>query len=219
MRLIGMLDSPYVRRVAIALESLHVPFTHEAVSVFSTFDQFQGINPVVKAPTLVCDDGEILMDSSLILQFVEATAARGKSLWPSDPVELQHEFRAVSLALAACEKSVQIVYERNLRPKEAQHEPWVTRVTGQLLAAYAGLEREVQRRPAAFSVSHRHAAISAAVAWQFTQSLLAAVVPASNHLGLVKLSERLEQTAEFQKYPPIGPGVQAASNSLQARRA
>src|SRR6185295_16061341 len=100
-----------------------------------------------------------------------------------------------------------IVYERNLRPKEAQHEPWVTRVTGQLLAAYAGLEREIQRRPAAFSVSHRQAAISAAVAWQFTQSLLAAVVPTSNHLGLVKLSERLEQTAEFQKYPPVGPGV------------
>ena len=66
MRLIGMLDSPYVRRVAIALESLQVPFAHEAVSVFSTFDKFQGINPVVKAPTLVCDDGEILMDSSLI---------------------------------------------------------------------------------------------------------------------------------------------------------
>jgi glutathione S-transferase len=203
MRLIGMLDSPYVRRVAIALESLHVPFAHEAVSVFSTFEQFQGINPVVKAPTLVCDDGEILMDSSLILQFVEATAARGKSLWPSDPVELQHEFRAVGLALAACEKSVQIVYERNLRPKEAQHEPWVTRVTGQLLAAYAGLEREVQRRPAAFSVSHT----------------LAAVVPASNYPGLVRLSERLEQTVEFRKYPPVGPGVQAASNSLQARRA
>ena len=144
MQLIGMLDSPYVRRVAISLEILGVPFKHEAVSVFSTFERFQSINPVVKAPTLVCEDGEILMDSSLILQFVEATAARGRSLWSSDPVELQHQFRAVSLALAACEKSVQIVYERNLRPKEAQYEPWMGRVSGQLLAAYAALEHEVQ---------------------------------------------------------------------------
>ncbi len=70
MRLIGMLDSPYVRRVAISLEFLGVAFTHEAVSVFSTFEQFQRINPVVKAPTLVCDNGDVLMDSSLILQFV-----------------------------------------------------------------------------------------------------------------------------------------------------
>jgi glutathione S-transferase len=208
-----MLDSPYVRRVAISLECLCVPFAHEAVSVFSTFEKFQGINPVVKAPTLICDDSEILMDSALILQFVEATATMGKSLWPTDPAELQHEFRTVGLALAACEKSVQIVYERNLRPKVAQHEPWVTRVSGQLLAAYAGLEREILQRPAAFSVSHGHAAISAAVAWQFTQSLLAAIVPASNYPGLVELSERLEQTAEFRKYPPLGPGVQAAGNS------
>lgn len=207
MQLIGMLDSPYVRRVAISLEILGVPFKHEAVSVFNTFETFRSINPVVKAPTLVCEDGEILMDSSLILQFVEATAARGRSLWSSDPLELQHEFRAVSLALAACEKSVQIVYERNLRPKEAQYEPWMTRVTGQLLAAYAALEHEVQLRPALFSAPHNQPSITAAVVWQFTQSMLASVVPASNHRGLVNLSERLEQTSEFQKYPPVGPGV------------
>ena len=218
MRLIGMLDSPYVRRVAISLEFLGVPFEHEAVSVFSTFEKFQRINPVVKAPTLLCDDGEVLMDSSLILQFVEATAARSRSLWPADPVELQHDFRAVALALAACEKSVQILYERNLRPEEVQYEPWLARLTGQLLAAYGGLEREVWRRQAAFSVSLGQASISAAVAWQLTQSLLASVVPASNYPGLVGLSARLERTPEFRKYPPVGPGVPAVDDSLQARR-
>jgi glutathione S-transferase len=207
MRLIGMLDSPYVRRVAISLAVLDLPFTHESVSVFSTFDTFHAINPVVKAPTLVCADGEVIMDSSLILQFVEATARRGRSLWSSDRVELQHEFRAVSLALAACEKSVQIVYERNLRPKESQYEPWVARVTGQLLAAYGALEREVIGRPETFSGALNQAAISAAVAWQFTQSMLASAVPAANYPGLVALSERLEQSAPFRAYPPDGPGV------------
>lgn len=208
MRLIGMLDSPYVRRVAICLEHLGVPFEHEAVSVFSTFEKFQDINPVVKAPTLVCDDGEVMMDSSLILQFVEMTT--GRSLWPEDTSELQHDFRAVSLALAACEKSVQTVYERNLRPREAQHEPWLERVRGQLLAAYAGLEQEVSRRASAFS-QPGNASITAAVAWQFTQSMLSAIVPADQHPALSSLSARLEQTPEFLKYPPLGPGVQAAS--------
>lgn len=212
MRLIGMLDSPYVRRVAISLECLGIPFEHEAVSVFSTFEKFRSINPVVKAPTLLCDDGEVLMDSSLILQFIEATAAHGRSLWPRDPAALQHEFRAVGLALAACEKSVQIVYERNLRPPEAQYQPWLQRVTGQLLAAYAGLESEVQHRPAAFLALHSQAAISAAVAWQFTQSMLASIVPAGYHPALAGLSQRLEQTREFRKYPPDGPGVPTAGN-------
>ena len=210
MRLIGMLDSPYVRRVAVSLDFLGVPFRHESVSVFSTFEQFKAINPVVKAPTLVCDDGEALMDSSLILQYVEAVRPNLESLWPKDPVEYQHDLRAVGLALAACEKSVQIVYERNLRPAAAQHEPWIARVTGQLLAAYGALEQELQRREEAFRIPRSQASITSAVAWQFTQSMIASVVPASDHPGLVKLSKRMEQTPQFLKYPPDGPGVQQA---------
>ncbi len=58
MQLIGMLDSPYVRRVAISLQLLGLHFEHRSVSVFSTFAQFQKINPVVKAPSLICDDGK-----------------------------------------------------------------------------------------------------------------------------------------------------------------
>ena len=210
MKLVGMLDSPYVRRVAIALESVGVPFEHEAVSVFSTFDRFQRINPVVKAPTLVCDDGEVVMDSSLILELVEATKTGGRSLWPSNPLELQHAFRAVSLALAACEKSVQTVYEVNLRPASARYEPWLARVRGQLLAAYGGLEREIGERKKVFAGA-THASIAAAVAWQFTQSELAAIVPAAKHPLLVELSQRMESLPQFRKYPPVGPGVQAAN--------
>ena len=210
MQLIGMLDSPYVRRTAISLECLGLPFAHQPVSVFSTFDQFRGINPVVKAPTLVCDDGEVLMDSSLILMYAEARS--GKSLWPKDAIELQHDLRAVGLALAACEKSVQIVYERNLRPQAFQYAPWLARVTGQLRAAYAGLEQDVGRRRAVFVGPLHQAAITAAVAWQFTQSLLAEVVAAAEHPALVELSARLEKTPEFLKYPPTGPGVVAPAN-------
>ena len=200
MRLIGMLDSPYVRRTAISLRTLGIPFAHEAVSVFSTFDRFRAINPVVKAPTLVCDDGETIMDSSLILQFAEATMVRGRSLWPADPAQYQHDMRAVSLALAACEKSVQIVYERNLRPPERQHEPWVVRVTGQLLAAYAGLEAEVVRRPAAFAPD-RQAGITAAVAWSFTQDLLPGAIDATRCPRLAALAAHAEQLPLFQSLP------------------
>lgn len=207
MKLIGMLDSPYVRRVAISFEMLQVQFEHEAISVFTTFEKFQSINPVVKAPTLVCDDGEIIMDSSLILQFVEETLAAPRTLWSKSSGNIQHEFRAVSLALAACEKSVQIVYERNLRPASAQYEPWIRRVTGQLLAAYAALEQEIKSRPLLFEGTHKQAVITAAVAWQFTQSMLAELVAAEQHPELVALSERMEALPEFIKYPPSGPGV------------
>ena len=82
MQLIGMLDSPYVRRAAITLRLLGLAFEHRPISVFRQFDEFAAINPVVKAPSLVCDDGEVLMDSSLIIEHAERLAAPRASLVP-----------------------------------------------------------------------------------------------------------------------------------------
>jgi glutathione S-transferase len=207
MRLIGMLDSPYVRRVAISFDFLAVPFVHESVSVFSTFEQFQRINPVVKAPSLVCGNGDVLMDSSLILQFVEAAHADGDSLWSRDAATLQREMRAVSLALAACDKSVQMVYERNLRPASAQYEPWMDRVRGQVLAAYTALDQELGAHAEVYALPRSQACITTAVVWQFTQSMLAAVVPTEQFPNIEELSVRMEETSNFLRYPPTGPGV------------
>jgi len=206
MRLIGMLDSPYVRRVAISLDLLGVPFTHEPVSVFSTFEHFQRINPVVKAPSLVCDNGDVLMDSSLILQFVEAVTA-SDSLWSRDAAVLQREMRCVGLALAACEKSVQSMYERNLRPKAAQHEPWLHRLRGQMLAAYTALESEIAAHPRCYAANRSQACVTTAVVWQFTQSVLADVVPAKEHPAIDALAGRMEATPSFLRFPPVGPGI------------
>jgi glutathione S-transferase/catechol 2,3-dioxygenase-like lactoylglutathione lyase family enzyme len=219
MRLIGMLDSPYVRRVAVSLACLDVPFEHEAVSVISTFEQFQRINPVVKAPTLVCDDGEVLMDSSLILQFVEATCTQGRSLWPESGPEFQHDMRAVSLALAACEKGVQTIYERKLRPPAKQHEPWLERVQTQLQAALQALEQEVQHRPQAFGKGFSQASITAAIAWQFLHGMQAEALPASTYPALAALAARLEATDAFKRFPPVGPGVKPPEQPAPASAA
>lgn len=201
MQLIGMLDSPYVRRVAISLQLLGLPFEHQSLSVFRTFAQFQKLNPVVKAPTLICDDGEVLMDSTLILEYAQALA-QPRSLMPTSVPALRHELRTIGLALAACEKSVQIVYERGVRPPEKLHQPWVSRITGQLLAAYGELEREVaQRPPAAISAGMSQAGVTIAVVWHFTQQVHPEVVPARDHPSLVAFSALAEALPEFRAAP------------------
>ena len=202
MQLIGMLDSPYVRRVAVSLQLLGLPFEHRPVSVFRTFDEFHAINPVVKAPTLVCDDATVLMDSTLILEYAESLAAPGKSLMPADAAARRRALRLIGLALAACEKSVQIVYERNLRPPEKLHQPWVARVTGQLLAAYGALEAEFTRAPLAAPDRHiDQAGISSAVAWHFTQMMLPEVVRAADYPALLQYCASAERLPAFAAAP------------------
>jgi glutathione S-transferase len=202
MQLIGMLDSPYVRRVAVSLQLLGLRFEHQPVSVFSTFAQFQRINPVVKAPSLVCDDGVVLMDSTLILQYAEAIATPRASLMPRGMAELKRSLRITGLALAACEKSVQIVYEHELRPSEKLHQPWVSRVTGQLLAAYGALEAELTHQPLVASrAGVDQAGVSTAIAWHFTQQMLPQVVVAANYPALQAFSRQAEALPEFVAAP------------------
>ena len=196
MQLIGMLDSPYVRRVAVSLKVLGVPFDLDQVSVFRHFDKFSAINPVVKAPSFVTDDGVVLMDSSLILEHIAHIAPR--SLMPADRAGHERALRQVGLALAACEKSVSIFYERNLRPAEKQHQPWLDRVHGQLLAAYGALEREVS--PDWFTGEDLlQPQITCAVAWRFTQHVVSELVPAAQFPRLSVLSARAEKLPAFRE--------------------
>lgn len=206
MKLVGMLDSPYVRRVAISLQLLELSFEHQSLSVFRTFEEFRAINPVVKAPTLVYDDGEVLMDSALILEYAEAMA-RPRTLLPPSLPELRRELRLVGLALVACEKSVQIVYERGLRPPEKRHEPWIERVAGQLHAAYDAIEVELARRPIlATRTAIGQSGVSVAVAWQFTQLATAGVVDPAYYPRIAAFSSEAESLPEFRA-APYGDGT------------
>jgi glutathione S-transferase len=202
MRLIGMLDSPYVRRVAVSLKFMRLPFEHEPVSVFRHYDAFAAINPVVKAPTLVTDDGTVLMDSALILEYLDRLAAPDQRLAPSGPMDFVRAQRIVGLTLAANEKTVQLVYETTLRPPEKQHQPWIDRVLGQLLAAYRLLEAEIgSGRSWIIGDRPFQADISTAVAWRFTQFVLPDRVAEADFPMLARFSRRAEALPEFLSTP------------------
>ena len=192
MQLIGMLDSPYVRRVAISLKRLNIPFEHRSLSVFRDFEAFSRINPIVKAPTLVTDDGIVLVDSTLILQYIEGISAT--SLMPETAQALQ----SIGLALMACDKTVQIIYERTLRPTEKQHQPWLERVAKQLHAAYAQLE---QTADVLTCNPPMQPDITIAVAWRFTQLYTADVITPEKFPKLAAFSADAEALPEFTSTP------------------
>jgi glutathione S-transferase len=199
MKLIGMLDSPYVRRAAISAKCLGITLEHQSVSVFRHFEQFQQINPVVKAPTLVLDDGEVLMDSTLIIDYLETLT--DNSLMPVEPGQRLRALRLIGLALAASEKSVQLYYERNLRPQEIQFEPWVQRVEGQLTAAYSALERELEKQPLKTDGSLEQVGITLAVAWSFTNLVVPDQVSAAQFPRIAAFTTYAEGLEVFVDTP------------------
>jgi glutathione S-transferase len=199
MKLIGMLDSPYVRRVAISAKCLGVNLEHEPVSVFRHFERFQQINPVVKAPTLRLDDGQVLIDSTLILDYLEALS--GKSLLPRDLPQRVQALRLIGLSLAACEKAVQLYYERNLRPADIQYQPWVERVEGQLAAAFSALEQALQQQPLPTDGSLAQDGISLAVAWSFTDLVVPDQISAERFPRIAQYTAYAESLEAFTSTP------------------
>jgi glutathione S-transferase len=202
IKLIGMLDSPYVRRVAIACEYLNVPFEHQSLSVFRDVDQFRHINPLIKAPTLICDDGTVLMDSTLILDHVEDQAGPGQSLMPPSGPDRQRALRLLGLGLAICEKSIQIYYERTLRPTDKQHQPWLERVEQQLRAGCDALASEIQpRSPWLLGSQLLQPDITVAVAWRFLRHIIPDVIADQDYPELAGFSAIAEAQPEFLSTP------------------
>ena len=202
MQLIGMLDSPYVRRVAISMKLMGIPFEHQPVSVFRNFDRFREINPVVKAPTLVCDDGTVLMDSTLILDYLEGLVPPERRLMPLAGDARREALRITGLALAACDKGVSLVYEREQRPPEKRHEPWYERVLGQALAAYSALEDAAGRASPWLQGAGPNAAdVVTAVAWRFGQYYNAELIPAWKFPALVRYGTQAEALPAFESTP------------------
>lgn len=201
MQLIGMLDSPYVRRVAIALIIAKTPFIHRPISLFRHIDQFSQLNPLLKAPTFLTDDGAALMDSSVILDYLAGVDPRIAALTPSGAPERLKALRVTGLALTVMEKAVQRHYERMLRPVEKQHGPWVDRVTGQLTAGLSALDAELPGR-AWIAGELGLADIAAVCAFGFTRSCLADVVETGRYPNLGAFCARAEALQAFRAAPP-----------------
>src|SRR3954465_7624311 len=75
MILIGQYDSPFVRRVAIALHHYGLPFEHRPWSVWSDAAKIAEHNPLRRVPTLLLEDGSALLETSAILDCLDELAA------------------------------------------------------------------------------------------------------------------------------------------------
>jgi glutathione S-transferase len=82
MILVGQYDSPYVRRVAVSLRVLGFHYQHDTRSVFADFDAMRQINPVGRIPSLVARDGEVLIDSAAILDWLDQMVGPERALVP-----------------------------------------------------------------------------------------------------------------------------------------
>jgi glutathione S-transferase len=146
MLLIGMFDSPFVRRVAITLKLMELPFEHANWSIGRDFDRIRDYNPLGRVPTLITDDGETLMESGAILDYLDERAGPERALLPRSGAERRRALNLMAMATGAAEKGVLQIYERVFRPEDKRHAPWTERCRTQMNGSLAALDRYLGER-------------------------------------------------------------------------
>src|SRR6478735_5121512 len=146
MLLIGMFDSPFVRRVAVTMKLLEMPFEHANWSIGRDFDRIREYNPLGRVPTLVTREGEKLMESSAILDYLDERAGPERALLPPSGPDRRRALNLIAMATGAAEKGVLQVYERAFRPEDKRHQPWVDRCRTQMSGSLAAIDRYLGER-------------------------------------------------------------------------
>jgi glutathione S-transferase len=130
MILIGQYDSPFVRRVGIALRLYGLGYEHRPWSTFGDAELIAPVNPLRRVPTLVLDNGETLIESGAILDHLDELAGPSRALIAARGEARRHALKVCALATGLSDKAVALFYERVLH--QAVSDRWVGRCEAQI---------------------------------------------------------------------------------------
>lgn len=199
MILIGQYDSPFVRRVGIALTLYGLAFDHRPWSVFGDVEKIRPFNPLTRVPTLVLDDGTALTDSHIILDYLDNLVGEDQAMFPKREPARHQALRIATLASGMAEKAVSLFYEQRLH--DTTSDVWVERCRAQIVAVLDVLEADRAGRPGPYWFGARigHADIIVAAALRFLTEAHAGLIAMRDYPALAAHAARLEALAAFQQ--------------------
>jgi glutathione S-transferase len=198
MILVGQYDSPYVRRVAVSLRLLGLDYRHDTRSVFGDFDSMRTTNPLGRIPSLVLDDGAVLIDSAAILDWLDETVGPERALLAPRGLERRAQLRRIALATGAVDKAGAAAYERIIRPPAHRWPEWIARCRTQAEGAIAALAAE----PWPEGRRLDQAQITTACMLRYVAISDPELMPAGRYPALDALSARCEARPEFAATNP-----------------
>tara|TARA_R110002020_G_scaffold200364_2_gene402571 strand:- start:3743 stop:4369 length:627 start_codon:yes stop_codon:yes gene_type:complete len=200
MILIGQYDSSFTRRIAIALSLYGIPFEHRPWSVFSDAEQLRAINPLVRVPTLILDDGDVLIDSHAILDYLDRRAPEGQALFPTDEPDRHRALKVAALATGMADKAVALFYEIHMH--EEPSSSLMARLTLQIHSALAALETSRTEAGGEFWFGDRigHSDIAVACAFRHLTEALPDVVRGDEYPAVRAHCARLEALPVFAEH-------------------
>ena len=133
--------SPFARKVIIAASVLELSsdLKLDPSNTMDESDSIRGQNPLGKIPALILEDGRVLYDSRVIVEYLDAVAGGGK-LIPADMDARFEALRVQALGDGMADAAILIVYDSRYRPDEDPSEGWLAHQRGKVERTLEALE-------------------------------------------------------------------------------
>ncbi|MFC0588473.1 glutathione S-transferase family protein [Novosphingobium aquiterrae] len=199
MQLIGQFDSPFVRRVGIALELYGMAYEHLPWSTFGDWERFARHNPLRRVPTLVLDSGEALIDSAAILDHLDELHGRDSALIVASGERRRSALRRIAMATGTADKAVSFFYARLFADR--LDPDFTARCEDQIRAGLADLEAECGARTREWwhGDGPGHDDIAVACVARFLSEAYAHLVTLGNYPALVAHCAAAEGLTVFKR--------------------
>lgn len=197
MILVGQYDSFFTRRVGTSLHLLGIPFERDTRSVFKDALSMAQTNPLGRVPSLILDDGSVLIDSAAILDWLDERVGPERALVPARGPERREVLQVTALACGVADKIVQWMWETAIRPADRHWPVAIGRFRDQALRGIAAV---ASRRFAPFFLGARltQADLSTACMVRYARLADPGFVPEGAHPALDALSARCEAMPAFR---------------------
>ena len=202
MKLVVATPSPFARKARIAM--LEKGLAHDVI-VQNPWQQGIAANPLGKVPVLYLDDGRIVHDSSVIVEYLETLGAP-PALIPDDPPQRVTHKQVEAIADGICDAVVLVVTERS-RPPEKRSSEWIARQAAKIPKALDELERLLGSSDTFTAHAFGLAEISTGCALGYLDLRYAELDWRARHGGLARLFAQLNTRASFQQSQPSAQAV------------
>jgi len=202
MKLIGSLTSPYVRKVRVVLAEKKLDYHFEQENVWAAETTIQNLNPLGKVPVLVMEDGYVMQDSRVIVEYLDTLTPVCKLLPPNGRERADIKCWE-ALADGVLDAGVLVRLERTLRPAKQQSPEWIERQLKKVELGLASMSERLEDGAwcAGNHYSLADVAVGCALGWlsfRFPE-----IDWRDKHPNLGKLFDKLSERPSFKDTIPV----------------
>jgi len=146
MKLIGSTTSPFVLKVRVVMAEKKLDYEFVLENVWAAETQIQHTNPLGKVPALVMEDGKTMVDSRVIVEYLDTLTPVGK-LIPGLGRERADVKCWEAIADGVLDAAILVRLEKTLRPETQQSQTWIDRQMGKVDAGLQTLSAQLGDHP------------------------------------------------------------------------